>query len=489
MAGLDYRSAEQLVDALRTRQVSALEVVNHAIARIEALDERINAVVVRDFEQARIAAKVADKALAKGEQRPLLGLPLTVKEAFNVAGLPTTWGLTHAKDLRASEDAVIVQRAKAAGAIILGKTNVPVLLADWQSYNDIYGTTKNPWDLSRTPGGSSGGSAASLAAGYVPLEVGSDLGGSLRVPAHFCGVYAHKPTHGLVPQRGHTPPGVPPLPIDIDLAVVGPMARSAADLALLFDVIAGPDEPNAMGYRLALPASRHDRLAGFRALVLDAHPLLPTGQAVSGAIERFAEQLAKVGCSIARSSPLLPDLGVSARLYMQLLTAFQPGADMPIEDYRRIRELVAAMPQEDVSLATMRLRGTVMSHREWIGADRVRAGIRRQWRELFSAFDVVVCPIMPTPAFPHNHGPRRERQIDIDGKLHPYDDQLVWPGVATMPGLPSTAAPIDRSASGLPIGIQIIGPYLEDRTTLTFARLIEVEFGGFTIPTALQAAK
>src|SRR5436190_11003530 len=256
-AGCEYGAAAALLAALAARQISAVELTDHAIARIEGLDARINAVVVRDFERARAAAAQADKALAAGERRPLLGLPMTVKEAFNVAGLPTTWGFPRGKDWRPAEDALIVARAKAAGAIVLGKTNVPVALADWQSYNDIYGTTNNPWDLGRTPGGSSGGSAASLAAGYVPLELGSDIGGSLRVPAHYCGVFAHKPTYGLVPTRGHTPPNVPPLPVDIDLAVVGPMARSAADLALALDVIAGPDDPQASAYRLALPPPRH----------------------------------------------------------------------------------------------------------------------------------------------------------------------------------------------------------------------------------------
>ena len=219
--GFEYRTAEALMAALVARQISASELINHAIARIESLDAKINAVVVRDFERARAAATEADKALAAGERRPLLGLPMTVKEAFNVAGLPTTWGFPRDNDWRPAEDALIVARAKAAGAIVLGKTNVSVALADWQSYNDVYGTTNNPWNLERTPGGSSGGSAAALAAGYVPLELGSDLGGSLRVPAHFCGVFAHKPSQALVPGRGHTPPGVPALPIDIDLAVVG----------------------------------------------------------------------------------------------------------------------------------------------------------------------------------------------------------------------------------------------------------------------------
>ena len=197
-----YLSATELLRMLAQREVSARELTESAIARIEALDHKINAVVVRDFDRARAAADAADVALAGGEHRPLLGLPMTVKEEFNVAGLPTTWGIEKFRDWRPDADALAVQRLKAAGAIILGKTNVPAGLSDWQSYNPVYGTTNNPWDLGRSPGGSSGGAAAALAAGFVPLELGSDIGGSLRCPAHFCGVFAHKPSLDLVPKRG-----------------------------------------------------------------------------------------------------------------------------------------------------------------------------------------------------------------------------------------------------------------------------------------------
>jgi amidase len=225
---------------------------------------------VRDFDRARAVAKAADDALASGDKRPLLGLPMTVKEQYNVAGLPTCWGYQKFKNWKPDFDSLVVQRLKAAGAIILGKTNVPEGLGDWQSYNKVYGTTNNPWDLTRTPGGSSGGPAAALAVGYVPLELGSDVGGSLRAPAHFCGVCAHKPSLDLVPLRGAGYPETPPIPVVGDMSVGGPMARSAADLALELDVIAGPDPMwNGIGYKLALPPPRHDQLAEFRVLVLD----------------------------------------------------------------------------------------------------------------------------------------------------------------------------------------------------------------------------
>jgi amidase len=239
----------------------------------------------------------------------LLGVPITVKEQFGVAGLPTTWGNPKFKDWRPEVDALAVQRLKAAGAIILGKTNVPVALRDWQSYNEVYGTTNNPWDVSRSPGGSSGGSAAALAAGFVPLEFGSDIGGSLRAPAHFCGVFSHKPSLDLVPQRGSGPPQTPAIPVRGDLAVIGPMARSAADLALELSVAAGPDElTEGIGYKLALPPPRHDRLADFRVLVIDKHPLCPTAESITTALNRLVDRLAKLEVRVVRENPRLPDL-------------------------------------------------------------------------------------------------------------------------------------------------------------------------------------
>jgi len=478
---LAYRDVRSLVEALATRQVSALELTNAAIARIEALDGKLNAVVVRDFDNARAAAAAADEALARGERKPLLGIPMTVKEAFNVAGLPTTWGLPSAKGRLVKDDAATIERLKAAGAIILGKTNVPLMLADWQSYNAIYGTTNNPWDVTRTPGGSSGGSAVALAAGFVPLELGSDIGGSLRCPASFCGVFAHKPTHGLVPLRGCVPPGAPSLPVDVDLGVVGPMARSAGDLALALDVLAGPDGPLATAYRLALPPARHDKLADYRVLVLDTHPLYPTSNAVRGAVNQLADNLARVGAKVARTSPLLPDLALHGRTYTTLLTSFL-GADLPKEVYERIRAGAANVSANETSLEATATRGWVLSHRDWVWADRMRSSLAERWRALFREFDVVACPVMPTVAFPHDHGEARLRKLDVDGTPQRYLDQTVWPGLATLTGQPATGVPIARSGENLPIGAQIIGPYLEDRTTIAFAGLIERAFGGFVPP-------
>ncbi|MFE1826843.1 amidase [Streptomyces yangpuensis] len=479
----NFQNAEELAAALRAGDVTSVELTDAAIARIERDDKQINAVCVPDFDRAREAARGADEARARGEVRPLLGIPVTVKESYDVAGLPTTWGMPVHRDFVPAEDAVQVSRLRAAGAVVLGKTNVPLGLQDLQSYNEIHGTTNNPWDQTRTPGGSSGGSAAALAAGFGALSIGSDIGGSLRTPAHFCGVYAHKPTLGLVANRGMVPPTAPALPVDLDLAVVGPMARTARDLTLLLDVMAGPD-PLTLGvaHDLRLPPARHRRLSDFRVLVLDEHPFLPTGSAVRAGVNRVAEALADGGARVERHTALLPDLAEAATLYTQLLFS-GTAARLPAEAYEEMRTRAAGLGADDRSLGAARLRGMVFSHRDWIGANDRRELHRHGWRQLFAEFDAVVCPITPTPAFPHDHNPDLlERRIDIDGVAHPYLDQLVWAGLATMPGLPATAVPAGLSPDGLPVGVQLIGPMFEDRTPLRLAELLEQRIGGFQAP-------
>ncbi|NOJ46694.1 amidase [Bradyrhizobium archetypum] len=478
-----FKTAVELSAALAAKKVSAVELAEDAIGRIERHDAKINAICVRDYERAIAAARAADAELARGLQRPLLGIPVTVKESYNVAGLPTTWGIPEQKDFTPTEDALSISRVKDAGGIILAKTNVPLNLADWQSYNDIYGTTNNPYDLGRTPGGSSGGSSAALAAGYGALSLGSDIGGSLRVPAFHCGVYAHKPTYGLLPSRGHTAPPAPPLPYERDLAVIGPMARSAADLSLLLDVMADPDPLEAgIAYKLELPVARHTSLQDFRILVIDTDPVLPTDKAVRSTIDKLASNLEKAGTRISRSSPLLPDFAASSRLYVRMLLSFL-AASFPADVHAGAVAAAAALPADDNSLQAELTRGIALSHRDWVAASVGRTRLRAQWRELFKSFDAVICPIMPTPAFPHDHTPdQAERRILIDGKPHAYTDQFAWPGIATLPGLPATAIPTGFAPDGLPVGVQIVGPWLEDRTTLKLAELIERRFGGFKPP-------
>lgn len=479
----NYQSAEELLNALRAGDVTSTELTDAAIARIERHDDAINAICVRTFDRARTAARAADEARARGEDRPLLGVPVTVKESYNIAGLPTTWGMPQHANHIPSEDAVQVSRLETAGAVVLGKTNVPMQLRDIQSFNEIYGTTNNPWDHSRTSGGSSGGSAAALASGFGALSIGSDLAGSLRTPAHFCGIYAHKPTLGLAPTRGMVAPPTPALPIDLDLAVVGPMARTARDLTLLLDVMAGPDPlTHGIAYDAALPPARHQQLADFRVLILEDHPLIATGAAVRAGVNRVAAALADEGARVERHSPLLPDPAEAATLYMQLMLS-NAAASLPADVYEQLQIQAAARSADDRSLGAARLRGMVLRHRDWVEADNRREHHRRDWRRLFAEFDAIVCPITPTTAFAHNHsGDLQDRHIDIDGVEYPYFDQLVWAGVATMPGLPATAIPAGLSPEGLPVGVQLIGPMFEDHTTLRLAELLERKIGGFQPP-------
>lgn len=441
---LESASARTLVQALATRKVSALELCDATIARIEQRNGAINAVVVHDFERARDQARAADVALARGERRPLLGMPMTVKESFNVAGLPTTWGFEFARTLPpAAQDAAAVSRLKAAGAVIMGKTNVALALGDFESCNPIYGRTLNPLNPERSPGGSSGGSAAALACAMVPLELGSDAGGSIRVPAHFCGVYGHKPTYGLIPMSGHHVPGYPTAP-DI-LSTVGPLARSADDLDLALDVLAGPDADKDRAWRLELPAAHAMRPGDLRVLVLDEHPSASTSREVRDAVHEAGQRLAAAGAQVHAASHGLPDLGAIQQIYVKLLltimTRGAPDAPAPI------------------------------SAHEWLGLLDRRLLLRRQWAAFFANVDVVLAPPFGTAAFKHLHAPDWEHaMLDIDGQPTPYRDQLAWSGIASVPGLPATVAPVTRTVCGLPLGVQIIGAPWADRTTIAVAR-------------------
>ncbi|MCM5682455.1 amidase [Schlegelella sp. S2-27] len=453
-------TAGQQLAALRQHRTTSAALVDDAIARIEA-GASLNAVVVRDFERARRDARAADARRAAGEDAPLLGLPVTVKECFDVAGLPTTWGLPGAH-AAAAADAVVVQRLRAAGAVLLGKTNIATMLADWQSSNPVYGTTSNPWNPQRTPGGSSGGGAAAIAARLSALDIGSDLAGSLRLPAAFCGVCSHRPSHGLVPLRGSAPPTAPrsPLVPVIDLATAGPIARSAEDLSLALGVVAGPDAADAVAWRLALPPPRHRVWREHRVLVLDTHPLYPTARDITQAVDRVAQALQAEGCRVSRDLRAVPDLADLSRTFQGLLMSFI-GADMPEDRYRE------AVRRADSGDATT--RGLAMSHRDWVWLDRHRAQLAAAWHRTFVEWDVVLCPAAPVTAFVHDDRPMEQRSIDVDGQTLPYGSLSCWAGISQPAGLPVTTVPVGLDRDGLPIGLQVIGPRLEDRTPLAFA--------------------
>ena len=442
MIDSEVAPAHAVVAAIAEGRLSAREACDAAIARIERLDGAINAVVVRDFERAREQAALRDRQLAQGERLPLLGLPMTVKESLDVAGLPTTWGLPPFRDFRPKEDAVVVARLKAAGAVILGKTNVPPSLADWQSTNPIYGRTVNPHDAARSPGGSSGGAAAAVASGMVALEIGSDIGGSIRVPAAFCGVFGLKPSFGLVSRRGHGFPGTDGA--GIELAVVGPLARNVVDLEIAFGVVAGVDAMESVAWRVEPPPPRVRGLADCRLLVLDTHPRARTDAVIREALGRLCDEAARAGARVARESALLPDLGAAHDDYLAMLTTIMTRGAPNVQK--------------------------VISAHEWFALLDKQLRLRRQWQALFEGFDAVVAPAFGSVAYAHVDTPdMASSTLVIDGEPTPYGAQLAWPGVATFANLPATAAPIGRTPDGLPIGVQVIGPFLQDRTTIAIA--------------------
>jgi amidase len=474
---MPFSTATQQIAALKSGKVSSLELVDAAIARIQECDGPINAVVVRDFDRARDAAKSADKDRALGNAKPLQGIPMTVKEAFDVAGLPTTWGVP-GNDKPASSDAVLVERLRAAGAIILGKTNIATMLADWQSANEVYGVTSNPWDPGKTAGGSSGGGAAAVAAGMIAVEFGSDLAGSLRIPAAFCGVFAHRPSWGIVPMRGFAPPMAPrgSFAQPIDQSTVGPIARSAEDLRLALEAVAGPDAPDKTAWRLALPEARHSRLENFRVIVLDGHPLIPTDNEIRAAMEGVAQRLTDAGCRVGRQADQIPDMKDLARTFSALLMALM-GIDTPEKEFDDAAARAAGEhgSQRDQSLT--------MRYRDWALLDRRRLLLCTQWAETFAQWDVVLCPAAPVTAFAHDQRPIENRKLDIDGSKIAYDKLGLWTALTAPNGLPVTTVPIGLSDAGLPIGMQVIGPRLEDYTPIAFADSLERQLGyGFKPP-------
>ncbi len=472
-----FWSATRLAQALRAKKMSAVELFDLYAARVRQHNRALNAICVMDLDAGRKAARAADRA--KGKKGPLHGVPMTVKESFDVAGWPTTRGLTELKGNIAKHDALAVQRLKSAGAIVFGKTNVPAYTADWQTFNPLYGTTNNPWDLLRTPGGSSGGSAAVLAAGLAGLELGSDIAASIRNPAHYCGVYGHKPTWGVCSPKGHSYPGAlhPG-----DIAAVGPMARSAEDLRLTMDLIAGADEIDGTGWKCALPKPKLASLRKLRVAVMPSHSTAEVDVAVSGAIERLASALAKKGAQV--SDKARPDFNPDEahKVFIALLRAATSNRQPPhhVELWER---LAKERPATDMSYEAQSARANVMRHKEWLGWSNRRHQMRLLWAEFFRSWDVLLCPPAATPAFPQNQrGERWERMIEVNGKPQPSTTQMFWAGYSGMCLLPSSVAPIELAGGKLPVGVQIIGPQYGDYRTIAVARLIEKEYFAFTPP-------
>ncbi len=482
MNELAFLPAHELAQRIRRKEVSALELLELYLARIQRLDPAIRAVPVLDPDRARRRAREADAALARGESwGSLHGVPMTVKEAFNVAGLPTTWGFESLRDNRPERDALTVQRLKSAGAVILGKTNVPVDLADWQTFNPLYGTTCNPWDLARTPGGSSGGSAAALAAGLTGLELGSDIGASIRNPAHYCGVWGHKPTWGVAPMQGHELRARHGHD-SMDICVAGPMARSAFDLELALDVIAAPLSAVTplgrvpMAWRTRGTPPRRCRVA-----VVFNDAFAEVDESVQQALRALVSWLRAQGVAVHEDARPV-DSAETHHAYIHLLRA-ATGAVYGDAMYARALERAAGFVPDDQSYPAWHFRGITMSHRTWVQIDEVRAKLRHQWNTFFEQHDLLICPTATTAAFERNErGERWERMIPVNGKPQPTTDALFWAGYPGVVGLPATAVPLGSSAQGLPIGAQIIAPAFGDIDALRFAQWLEGEYRAFTAP-------
>jgi amidase len=482
MLDVPFRPARQLAAAIRRKTIGCLELLDLYLARVEKHDGALNAVVVRDFERARARARAADRALARRDVwGPLHGVPMTVKESYDVAGLPTTWGVPTYKNNIASKNAVVVDRLLDAGVVLFGKTNVPLFLSDWQSFNAIYGTTNNPWDVTRAPGGSSGGSAAALAAGLTALEAGSDIGSSIRNPAHFCGVYGHKPTWGIVPRSGQALPWQK-APVDID--VVGPLARSADDLAVALSIMAGPDAIDAVGWQLRLRAPRAKRLRDFKvALMLDA-PESRVDRTVQDRLQALGDFLGRQKVKVNdRARPAI-DTAEAFAVYTRLLRSATSDRQTDA-DFEANLDVVAALAPDDQSYYARATRAAVISHREWLAANEARHRMRLAWAEFFRTYDLLLCPVAGVAAFPHDQDrERHKRTVAVNGAPVPVTDHLFWAGYSGMAFLPSTAAPCGFTPAGLPVGVQIVGPQYGDLTCLAFARLLEREFQAFVPPPA-----
>jgi amidase len=482
MRDIAFRSASELVAAIRKREISSRELLEHYLQRVERYNPKLNAVVTLDIEQAQKRADAADAALTRGEMLgPLHGLPMTIKDTIETSGIRTTAGAPIHADHVPTQDAPAVARLVSAGAVIFGKTNVPVFAADAQSYNPIFGTTNNPWDVTRSPGGSSGGAAAALAAGLVGLELGSDIGGSIRNPAHYCGVYGHKPTFDIIPLRGHIP-GPPGSLSGTDIGVLGPLARSADDLALAMDLLTGPSRDRAVAWRLELPPPRRASLREYRIAAWLDDPVCPVDAEVRTRLESVVVALRKAGATVDEKARPTFTFADALRVYLSLLwAAMSPG--LSPEHIQSLVETRGQLLGDDESYDARFVRGSVQLHRDWLLANETREQYRVRWAEFFCTYDVLLCPVVPTVAIPHNQSePQFARTIRVNGQERPYLDLIAWAGLIGMVYLPATVAPVGQTAQGLPVGVQIVGPYLEDHTPIDFARRLADVVGGYEIP-------
>jgi amidase len=469
-----FATAAEIAAAIRSRAISATELVEITLRRIDDHNPSLNAIVWDTRGSALERAQRADRMLAEGGAvGPLHGVPVTIKEAFAYRGSPNSWGLPPLAHAMSPRTAVAVERLESAGAIVIGKTNVPVMLGDWQSYNPVYGRTNNPWDLSRTPGGSTGGGAAAMAAGLGALTLGSDLSGSIRIPAHFCGVYGHKPSLGLVSMEGLQPgpwdgsPGPP-----MDLAVVGLMARGARDLALALDVVSGPLANDANAWSWRMPRPRHTRLKDFRIGYVVDDPIAPIASDVRKQYENMLSALSRTGATMEHGWPTGVDLQAAAETYGYLLMSLVTADLTPGDENARSTGDRNARHEFD--------------HARWLRESQRRLAFRATWQKYFESHDAFLLPSSFTAAFLHDHSePIQKRVVDTpEGKRSYVQNVPYWISTASLSGLPATIAPVGLTDAGLPVGIQILAPMWEDGTSIEFAALLAELTGGFTAPPA-----
>jgi amidase len=471
-----FSTATEMLAALRAGEVSSAELTEMHIGRIEQFDPRLNAIAVPTFERAREEAQRADARRAAGEHAPLLGLPMTLKESEQIAGLPQSAGIPALKAYRAGSDGPAARATIGNGACLLGKTNIPVALGDWQADSPNYGRTNNPWDVSRTPGGSTGGGGAALAAGMTPLEVGSDIGGSIRVPAAYCGVWGHRPSETAIPRSGAFPQADVPNPAAL-MGVQGPLARSAFDLELLFDLMAGPDAGEDAAWSLTIPAARHAQLEGFRVAVMPRLGLAPAAPEMHARVDELAAFLSGKGATVSEALPGF-DLEAYFMDYERLLMAM-----VTTSQSREEREATAATIRKTSDpTAEARADGMTLDVPALAKLLERREAGRAAWRAFFTQWDVLIGPMTMDVAFPHAEGPFEMRTVTVGEQEVSYGLNIVYPMLAIFAGQPSTAFPAGLSRAGLPLGLQAIGPYLEDRTPIRFAQLLEQEWQGFTRP-------
>jgi amidase len=481
MADTAWMSASQLAGEIASGNVGSEDALDACLARVDTHNGAINAVVATDLDAARARARAADDATRRGENwGPLHGLPMTIKDCFEVVGMACTAGAPELKDHQPNRHATAVERLIEAGAVVYGKTNTPIWAGDLQTYNDVFGTTNNPWDLKRGPGGSSGGSAAAVASGFTSLEVGSDIGGSIRNPAHFCGVAGHKPSYGIVPIRGHIP-GPPGNITAADIGVAGPIARTVDDLELALDVMAGPDEFDGPGWRLDLAQPRREAVKDYRVAVWADDVACEVDREVADLVAAAGEALAADGARLSDSARPAIDMLESHEIYYMLL-AGELGAGLPESMRRRLKDQPPA--DDDTSHTAIFSRGSVMDHAEWIGWNEKRAKLRDAWRMFFGDWDVLLCPVMPRAAIHHDQSRNFQgRKVQINGRDRDYVDMITWCGMTCGVYLPATVVPIGQTSEGLPVGVQVVANFLEDRTALHVAKLLEERLGGFRIPT------